>query len=348
MSYGDQDFSEDLFEHTKMSFWDHIEELRAHLWRALIGFFIGMTVGLFVGKQMVVIIARPVERALVAFHEDRRVRIGEDKNTDPELMKKNQAREVTLTLKPDQLAALGQAVGGKAPAEAGSQSLPLKVWISPLDFMGQIAEASEILNKPPTLSTLSPVEAFLVYLKVSMYCGAVISSPWVFYQLWSFVAAGLYPHEKKLVHLYMPVSIGLFLCGVLLCEFVVLPITLGYLLSFNSWMNLEPDLRLSEWLTFAIWFPLVFGLAFQLPLVMLVLHRIGIVDVELYRKHRRLAYFAIACSYVIFGMSPDAFSMLSYIVPLFALYEFGILLCRFSPKPLFDLGEPEEEEMVEA
>ena len=141
---------------------------------------------------------------------------------------------------------------------------------------------------------MSPMEGFLVYLKVSLYCGVILASPWIFYQLWSFVAVGLYPHEKRLVNVYLPFSIGLFLAGVALCEFVVIPAALKYLLSFNASMQAEPNLRLSEWLSFAILTPLVFGAAFQLPLVMVVMNRLGILDAAAYRKHRRYAMFLMA------------------------------------------------------
>ena len=317
------------------------------MWRALAGFFVGLIIGFFVGKPMVEIIAAPVEKALAHYHELRREEIKTKLASDERMMAMDQPKAVEYQLAPEEGEKLFAAYGVKT-SRRPDEPVVLLLHAKPLSHSLVFAAATEYINQPPTLKTLSATEAFIVYLKVSMYCGLVISSPWVFYQLWSFVAAGLYPHEKKLVHVYMPVSIGLFLAGVFLCEFVVLPVTLDYLLSFNAWMNLEPDLRLNEWLGFAILFPLVFGLAFQLPLVMFVLHRIGIVDVEVYRSHRRIAYFLIACSYIVIGVSPDAYSMLAMIIPMFLLYELGILFCRFSPKPLLDFGGPEEEEMVEA
>ena len=113
--------------------------------------------------------------------------------------------------------------------------------------------------------------------------GLVLSSPWVFYQLWAFVAAGLYRHERQYVKKFLPFSLGLFLGGVLLCFFGVLPLTLKFLLQFNVWLGIEPTLRISEWMSFATILPLVFGLAFQTPLVMLFLARIGIFTADDYR-----------------------------------------------------------------
>lgn len=347
MSHGDQDFSEDLFEHTKMGFWDHIEELRSCMWRAIMGFLVGLVVGLFFGQPAVEFIAAPVEKALVRFHNDRRTKVMQAVEKDPE-MAGNEPRDVKFKFKREALRDLRQALGLGDPGKEAPTELVVTATIRPYEISDAIAPSMAQLTRPPTLSTLSATEAFIVYLKVSMYCGIILTCPWIFYQLWSFVAAGLYPQEKKLIHVFLPISIALFLAGVSLCEFGVLPIALKYLLSFNDWMNLEPDLRLSEWLSFAILFPLMFGIAFQLPLLMYALHRIGIVNVSVYRNNRRIAYFLIACSYIVIGMSPDAISMLSLIIPLFALYELGILMCRFSPPPLLDLAGEDGEDMIEA
>ena len=76
----------------------------------------------------------------------------------------------------------------------------------------------------------------------------MLASPWIFYQIWAFVAAGLYPHERAYVYRFLGPSIGLFLAGVLLCQFVVLPGAVKALLAFNKWIELDPDIRLNEWL----------------------------------------------------------------------------------------------------
>src|SRR4029077_12465572 len=103
----------------------------------------------------------------------------------------------------------------------------------------------------------------------------------------------------------------LFLLGAGLCQFVVITKAVYFLLQFNELLGLEPDLRLSEWLSFAIMFPLVFGLSFQTPLVMFALYKLGIVDVESYSKHRRMAFFGLAALSLILVPAPDPFSMLA-------------------------------------
>ena len=90
------------------------------------------------------------------------------------------------------------------------------LWMShgePLKETGLLQEATRIVGDFDTMSTLNVQEAFMVWFKVCIVCGIIIGSPWIFWQIWMFVAAGLYPHEKRLVHVYLPVSLGLFLSG---------------------------------------------------------------------------------------------------------------------------------------
>jgi sec-independent protein translocase protein TatC len=200
-------------------------------------------------------------------------------------------------------------------------------------------------NKPTTLNVQ---EAFMVWFKVCMVCGVVLGSPWIFWQIWMFVAAGLYPHEKKLVHVYLPVSLFLFLLGVAVCEFLVLPRAIEALLWFNEWIGIKPDIRLNEWLSFAIYMPLVFGASFQTPLVMLFLNRLGVMDLDSFRNKRRIAWFAMAVFAAVITPSTDAFSMLFLWVPMSLLFELGILLIKLTPtQPDLEIDVPESGELVE-
>ena len=332
---------DDLFAHSRMSLGDHIEELRTGLIRALVGFVAAMGVGLFLGQPILAFIQAPVQGELDRFYEERNQ--DEQRRIETEEAKAKEAAaaqgvpylapektyEVILDLKDG---------NGPRPATIG---LP----IGPMQH--DLRAGPGPFGRPPSLVSLTVTEPFMTYFKVSMYCGAILASPWIFYQLWMFVAAGLYPQEKKHVYLYLPLSLGLFLGGVALCEFVALPLGVHYLLSFNAWLAVEPELRLSDWLSFAVMMPLAFGAAFQTPLVMLFLERAGIVDVEVYTKNRRMAVFVLAVVAALLAAAPDALNMLMLALPLWGLYEFGILLCRFAPRAKQELEEPDPEEMVE-
>src|SRR5436190_1160864 len=96
--------------------------------------------------------------------------------------------------------------------------------------------ASRSAPWPAASTPLRAEEAFFVWFKVCLVTGLVVGSPWIFWQVWMFVAAGLYPEEKGLVHKYLPISLGLFLAGVVICELFVIPKALEALLWFNEWL----------------------------------------------------------------------------------------------------------------
>ncbi len=183
----------------------------------------------------------------------------------------------------------------------------------------------------PKPITLTVQEAFMTYVKVAIVTGLILSGPYVFYELWLFVAAGLYPHERKYVYRYLPISLGLFFAGVLLCYFGVLPLVLKFLFGFNQFMGVEPQIRLTEWINFSIVLPLMFGVSFQLPLVMLFLERISIFEIKAYEDHRRMAVLVIAIISMLLTPADPA-SMLMMMIPLVFLYQLGILMCKWSPE----------------
>ncbi|HEY7426773.1 MAG TPA: twin-arginine translocase subunit TatC, partial [Gemmataceae bacterium] len=225
------------------------------------------------------------------------------------------------------------------------------LWMShgePLKESGVLQETMRIVGDFDNMSTLNVTEAFMVWFKVCIVCGIVLGSPWIFWQIWMFIAAGLYPHEKKLVHVYLPISLGLFLGGVLVCEFLVIPRAIEALLWFNEWLGLKPDLRLNEWLSFAIFMPLIFGLSFQTPLVMLFAAKLGVVNADSFRNKRRYAWMGMALFAAICTPSTDALSMLFLWVPMSLLFELGIWLIKMSPsEPELSEDAADSEEMIE-
>jgi sec-independent protein translocase protein TatC len=340
--------SEDMFAETRMTFGEHLEELRLHLWRAIAGFGVALFLSFFIGREVLAFIAAPVEEQLSKFYERRvkKVQAELQEGDNSKWNSVNAAKEMEVAVRRGQLA---QALGQKPLANGDDDDwVDLTLRIQPLSLAIALHESEMVVGRRPVLSTLNVQEAFMVYFKVCMYSGIVLASPWIFWQIWAFIAAGLYPQEKRYVQVYLPFSLGLFLAGVFVCQFLVIPRAVEALLWFNEWIGLEPDLRLNEWLGFAIMMPLVFGVSFQTPLVMLFLERLGILNIETYRSKRRLAWFVMAVFAAVITPSTDAVSMLFLWVPMSALYELGILLAHMSPRPPdLDIDVPESEEMVE-
>lgn len=186
--------------------------------------------------------------------------------------------------------------------------------------------------------SLSPIEGFMIWMKAGLIAGLVISGPWIFYQLWLFVAAGLYPHEKKYVWVFLPISIGLFVLGVLLVFVFVFDAVLAFFLGVNYNLGIDMQPRINDWLSFVLFLPLGFGLAFQLPLVMFFLNRIGIFSVAAYLAKWRIAVMVIFVVSMVLTPA-DPISMILLAVPLTFLYFFGVLLCKWFPDEVNPFAE---------
>jgi len=189
---------------------------------------------------------------------------------------------------------------------------------------------------------LNAQEAFMIWLKAALMTGLVLASPYVLYQLWVFVAAGLYPHEKHYVYIYLPLSIGLFFGGAAIAFLFVFDPVLDFLFTFNKGMNADFDPRIGEWLGFVLILPIGFGLGFQLPLVMLFVNRIGLVSTELYIAQWRIAVLVIFV--VAMVLTPaEPISMMLMAGPLCLLYVLGIAMCKYMPRgrnPFAEAYEP--------
>jgi sec-independent protein translocase protein TatC len=211
-----------------------------------------------------------------------------------------------------------------------------------LPLRGQLVELRLFhdLDSDPRLKVigLKMEESFIVYMKVAFVLGFVLASPFVFYFIWQFVAAGLYVHERRYVQIFLPFSVFLFLAGAALAYFVAIHYVLKFMLWFNELMSIDPTPRISDYLSFVMILPLGFGISFQLPLVMLFLERIGIFTVATYKSSWRISVLVIAFLSMILTPS-DPQSMLLMAVPLTVLYFGGILLCQWMPRRTTPFGE---------
>ncbi len=200
---GDDD---DLFAHTRMSFGDHIEELRLRMIRAILGFLVALVVGLFVGQPVMELIQAPVRSQLEKFYDARIAKL--QKQDDEERAK----RSADQPLDPNTVKELVVRMRKQGVEGDGAWEM-FTMQFDPKQLVLDTSVASRQITRPASLTTLTITESFMTYLLVSIYCGIVLSSPWIFWQMWQFIGAGLYPHEKKYVHLYLPLSLFLFLGG---------------------------------------------------------------------------------------------------------------------------------------
>ena len=175
------------------------------------------------------------------------------------------------------------------------------------------------------LSMLGPADAFVGYMKISLIAGLILSSPWVFYQVWLFVAAGLYAREKRYVHLAVPFSAALFVAGALFFLYVVAPISLAFFLKFGQLINVTPNWTFQKYVSFVTMLMLVFGLGFQTPLAIFLLAKTGLVSIEALRRSRKYVFLGVFIVAAV-ATPPDAVSQVTLAIPLYGLFELGILL----------------------
>ncbi|MCL2710129.1 MAG: twin-arginine translocase subunit TatC [Planctomycetaceae bacterium] len=357
--------NDDLFAETSMSFGEHLEELRICFIRSIISIAVGTLLGFAVGAEVIKYIQIPVQRAVESYKEqqamqkiDAEADVLLDEGYSSEIktkMKEHRFVPFELWIFPGEferiLAWQSDESNTKSALDSVDNLLLRKIERTErrreVGFMREDVQLHEqpirlhVFRKSEELAKMQALgvyEMFKLWLLASFIVGMVIASPMVIYHLWSFVAAGLYPHEKKYVYYFIPVSVFLFVGGAVFAFFFVFKFVLDFLFFFNAWMNVEPDLRISEWISFALLFPLGFGISFQLPLVMFVLERVGIFTFQQYLSRWKIAILAIFIL-ALFLTPGDPGSMLLMAVPLTGLYFTGTFFCWLIPRKrgLFDV-----------
>ncbi|MFN7905013.1 MAG: twin-arginine translocase subunit TatC [Pseudobdellovibrionaceae bacterium] len=173
----------------------------------------------------------------------------------------------------------------------------------------------------------APADKFMVHLKLSLVCGLIFSCPIWLSQIWMFIAPGLYKNERKFAAGFVISGTLLFLMGVAFAYFGVLPAAFEFLLSYGGDQD-KPMIMMDQYLSFFTQMCLIFGVAFELPLVMVVLGLRGKVSQKILRINRRYAVVVLSILAAI-ATPPDVYSMMMMLVPLVALFEVSIILVGF-------------------
>lgn len=178
----------------------------------------------------------------------------------------------------------------------------------------------------------SYIEPLMVYLKVAIYGGVFVAAPWVLWQLWLFIAPGLYKREKKMVIPFLGFGTGLFYAGVSFCYFLVMPLAFPAMAAIASDQSLSPVLTMSEQLSLVLAMLLGFGIIFEVPVVIAFLALIGLVSASTLAKYRRVAIIVNVAVAAIITPTGDPLNLALMAVPMILFYEIGIILARFLGK----------------
>jgi sec-independent protein translocase protein TatC len=191
------------------------------------------------------------------------------------------------------------------------------------------------LNRPfpNQLVFYGPTEALFASIKVSFLAAILASLPVIFYQCWKCIEPALLPSEQRWGVPLFALAGVLFAFGLIFCNLVILPLVIDFFVSFGMDHDVTPELSVGTYIDFNVKFLLIFGCAFELPLVLTILARVGVVSAKVLSKYRK---HAIVASLIVSAIvTPDAtlFTMLLMAVPLMVLYEIGILGARMFGRP---------------
>ena len=186
-------------------------------------------------------------------------------------------------------------------------------------------------------------EAFFVKLKLSFLSGFVIAFPIVVWAIWRFFKPALYPQERKYVYILLPISVLLFVTGVLFAYFGILRLVLNFFI-YIAGSNLETMFKVDQYVSFVMAFTIPFGLVFELPVVMFFLTKLGIVNYQMLAKNRKYALLIIVILAAALTPGPDPVSQMFMAVPVYLLYEISIWISKFAKR---SPGRGEDESDLE-
>src|SRR5947207_9117746 len=220
------------------------------------------------------------------------------------------------------------------PAELRPRSMRSLFWLLGGTFIAlfRAEQITDYLARPVTklgykLVFTAPAEAFWVQMKVALIVGVFLASPGILWQVWAFIAPGLHEHEKKYAAPFVIIGSLLFMVGGAFSLFVVTPYAIAFLLSYAR-ESLQPMITLENHIDFLLKFTLAFGAVFELPLIITLLSRMGIVSVKMLTKNRKYAILGAFIAGAILTPTPDAFNQTLMAGPLIILYEIGIICAR--------------------
>lgn len=353
-------------------FLDHLEDLRVMVTRVVITLLVSMIVCFAFQDDLMRILRAPVEDVIFSkqletmpdgeLHEGIKV---------PTVETWNEAKDVeriASSLGEEQRKSFYKALA-KPDMEFHSRSVTLLRAAKALpeakrkDFVEGLSEGNAmtrqllaLLESDPSvepgagsttrmLSSLKPTETFMLSMKLALYAGIVVAFPLLLMFILQFVLPGLHENERKVMWPAMAVGFGLFIGGVLFAYFLVLPKALLFFYEWSGNLGVSNEWRIGEYITFATQFTLLFGLSFELPVVVMVFVKLGLLTYDTMSRTRTYAILAIYIAAALITPTPDIMTLNLMALPMLLLYEICIWLAWFDRKKAREQEAREEEEL---
>ena len=351
-------------------FLEHLEDLRTMITRIVITLVIAMLACFVFNKKIMEFFRLPVDRVLITQIEET---LPKDAPKPLTVDLWGQARKVehaAMNLVPEQREIFYQSLGddtlvfhaksiGLLRAATVLPEAKREAFVDSLKDTDEFKQQVKALlkSKPNTdndaqgnlkmMSALKPTEGFMLSMKLSFVAGIVVSFPLLLLFILQFVLPGLHSHEKRVLWPAMTVGFGLFLCGTAFAYYMVLPRTLLFFYQWSGDMGISNDWRIGEYISFATQFTLLFGASFELPVVVMVFVKLGLLSYETMSKTRSYAIVGIFVAAAILTPTPDAFTLMIMALPMIILYEICIWLAYFDRKKARIREEEEARERAE-
>lgn len=198
-------------------------------------------------------------------------------------------------------------------------------------FAGQISRVLQIPLRQAltgiTLRALQPTEAFLASMKIAFVTGIIVALPVIVYQFWAFIAPGLNPKERRYVKIGSAFSFFQFFLGLFFCYYAILPLAVSFFYRYTLRLGVEVTWSISSYISFTLLLLFGFGVVFELPIVVVILGKLGLVTPQMLSKRRRHAVIIIFVAAAMLT-PPDVISQLMMALPMILLYELSILLVK--------------------
>ena len=351
-------------------FLEHLEDLRTMITRIVITLVIAMLACFIFNKKIMDFFRLPVDQVLITQIE---ATLPQDAPKPLTVDLWGHARKVehaAMNLVPEERELFYRSLGDDTLVfHAKSISLLRAATVLPEakreTFVDSLADTPEfkkqvkalLKSKPNTdsdaqgnlkmMSALKPTEGFMLSMKLSFVAGIVVSFPLLLLFVLQFVLPGLHSNEKRVLWPAMTVGFGLFLCGTAFAYYMVLPRTLLFFYQWSGDMGISNDWRIGEYISFATQFTLLFGASFELPVVVMVFVKLGLLSYETMSKTRSYAIVGIFVAAAILTPTPDAFTLMVMALPMIILYEICIWLAYFDRKKARIREEEEARERAE-
>ena len=295
------------------SFLEHLEDLRWTLIKSIVAVLLSMLVCMVGSKYIVAILTWPMTHSILA------------KEVDKQNVNIHLGTNFVGVLRAP---TLGFATNATNVPRSFSLA-PVLVGTNLILALQPDTDPFEVSNSP-VLGGLGPLSPVTVALKLALYGGLILAAPFVIFFIGQFVLPALHVHEKSMLYQAAGFGIGLFISGVLFAYFVITGVAIGASIDLAAWLGFSSDIwRAEEYISFVSMFMLGMGVCFEIPVVILLLVKIGLLD------HRKLSAFrsyAIVVNLIIGAVvtpSTDPFSMLLFAAPLHLLYELSVLIAWF-------------------